>query len=113
MLIKQINEFESRCLSSLAVHVLLLLINFMKKQKFLTENLGMDYYLLLKHCRRECVLLPSTWANPHTKFNSKMHDVKRVFDLNCKYNEDCIIKFFSDWLSNVKNLVLSNVIQWY
>ena len=51
MLIKQINEFESRCLSFLAVHVLLQLVNFMKKQKFLTENLGMDYYL--PGCRTE------------------------------------------------------------
>ena len=60
MLIKQINEFESRCLSSLAVHVFLQLVNFMKKQKFLKENLEMDYYLLLKKLQ-EAVCLTSSY----------------------------------------------------
>ena len=32
------------------------------------ENLRVDYYLLLKYCRRQCTLLPSTWAKSFIKF---------------------------------------------
>ena len=38
-----------------------------------------------------------------------MQDVKRVLDLNCNYRRRRIKQFtFFNWLSNVKNLVLSN-----
>ena len=47
------------------------------------ENIRLDWYLLLKYCRRQCTLPPLTWAKSLTKFNPKMQDFKRVLDLNC------------------------------
>ena len=47
------------------------------------ENIRLDCYLLLKYCKRQCTLLPPTWAKSPTKFNPKMQDFKRVLDLNC------------------------------
>ena len=52
------------------------------------ETFRVDCYLLLKYCRRQCTLLPPTWAKSLTKLNSKMQDFKRVLDLNCKKKED-------------------------
>ena len=42
-----------------------------------TENIRLDCYLglLLKYCRRQCTLLPSTWAKLLTKFNPNMQDL--------------------------------------
>ena len=58
---------------------------FYDKTKVFKENLRVDYYLLLKCCKRQCTLLPLPGPNHlQLKFNSKMQDVKRVFDLNCK-----------------------------
>ena len=55
------------------------------KTKISKENLRVDYYLLLKCCQRQCTLLSPTWTRSlTTNFNSKMQDVKRVLDLNCK-----------------------------
>ena len=55
------------------------------KTKILKENHLVDCYLLLKCCKRQCTLLSPTWTRSLTiKFNSKMQDVKRVLDLNCK-----------------------------
>ena len=51
------------------------------------ENIRLDCYLLLKYCRRQCILLPPTLAKSLTKFNSKMQDFKRVLDLKCKQKE--------------------------
>ena len=58
------------------------LVVFMTNRKF-KENLRVDYYLLLKYWRRQCILLPSTWAKSLTKFKIKMQDFERVLDLNC------------------------------
>ena len=52
------------------------------------ENIRLDGYLLLKYCRRQCTLLPSTWAKSRTKFSPKKQDFERVLDLNCKQKED-------------------------
>ena len=51
------------------------------------ENFRVDCYLLLNYCRRQCTLLPPTWAQTLTKFNPKMQDFKRVLDLNCKQRD--------------------------
>ena len=48
------------------------------------KKIRVDSYLQLKYCRRQCTLLPPTWAKSLTKFNSKMQDFKRILDLNCK-----------------------------
>ena len=53
------------------------------------KNLRVDYYLLLKCCKRQCTLLPLPGPNHlQLKFNSEMQDLKRVLDLNCKEKED-------------------------
>ena len=52
------------------------------------ENIRLACYLLLKYYRRQCTLLPPTWANSLTKFNPKMQDFKRVLDLNFKQKEN-------------------------
>ena len=52
------------------------------------ENIRPDCYLLLKYCRRQCTLLPPTWAKSLTKLNPKMKDFKRDLDLNCKQKKN-------------------------
>ena len=52
------------------------------------KNFQVDCFLLLKYCRKQCTLLPPTWAKSLTKFNSKMQDFKRILDLNCKQKKD-------------------------
>ena len=52
------------------------------------ENIRLECYLQLKYCRRQCTLLPFTWAKSLTKFNPKLQAFKRVLDLNCKQKED-------------------------
>ena len=49
---------------------------FYDKTKISTENLRVDYYLLLKYCSRQCTLLSPTRAKLLTKFNTKMLDFK-------------------------------------
>ena len=44
---------------------------FHDKTKISMENLQVDCYLQLKYCRRQCTLLPLTWAKSLTKFNPK------------------------------------------
>ena len=56
---------------------------FRDKTKTSNENFQVDYYLLLKCCKRQCTLLSLPGSN-QLKFNSKMQDVKRVLELNCK-----------------------------
>ena len=48
---------------------------FHDKTKMSKENLRVNYYLLLKYCRRQCTVLPSTWAKSLTKFNPKMQNL--------------------------------------
>ena len=52
------------------------------------ENFRVDFYSLLKYCRKQCTLLLPTWTKSLTKFNPKMQDFKRVLDLNCKQKKD-------------------------
>ena len=67
---------------------------FRNKTIISKENLRLDCYLRLKYCRRQCTLLPPTWAKSLTKFNLKMQDFKRVLDINCKQQEDRTTQFF-------------------
>ena len=85
MLIEQIIAFELRGPGPLylPVHVLVQLVIFMKKTKIFKENLRVDYYLLLKYCTRQYILISPTLVQSLTKFNRKMQDFKRVLDLNC------------------------------
>ena len=61
---------------------------FQDKTIIYKENNWLNCYLLLKYCRRECTLLPSTWAKSLIKFNHKMQDFKRGLDLNCQQKVD-------------------------
>ena len=56
-----------------AVHVLIQFVIFMTKQK---ESLGVNYYLPLKYCKKQCTLLSPTWAKSLTKFNPKCQILK-------------------------------------
>ena len=78
MLIEQMIEFELRGPGPPGRTCTPKLVNFMTKQTSLKEDLRVDYYLLLKYCRRQCILLPPTWAKSLTKFDAKMQDFKRV-----------------------------------
>ena len=52
----------------------------MTKQKSLKEKLRVEYYLVLKYCRRQYVLLPPHKPNHlQLKFYTIMQDFKRVF----------------------------------
>ena len=83
MLIEQIIELELKGPGPLAYTPIT--AYFHDKTKISKENLGVDYYLLLKYYTRQCTYLTSPyWAKSLTKFDSKMQDFKRVLDLNCK-----------------------------
>ena len=57
MLIEQIIEFELMEQGSLGGTCTPKLVILMTTQKFLQGDLRVDYYLLLKYCRRQCILL--------------------------------------------------------
>ena len=61
---------------------------FHEKTKISKKNIRLDCYLLLKCCKRQCTLLPPTWAKSLTKFNLKKQDFERVLDLNCQRKEN-------------------------
>ena len=61
MLIKQIIEFEWRGPRPLGRTCTPITAYFHDKPKISKENLRVDYYLLLKYCRRQRVLLPPTY----------------------------------------------------
>ena len=84
MLIDEIIEFELRGSRPPGRTCTPKVVIFMTNQKFIKDNLWMDYYLLLNYCRRQCTLLPPTWAKSLTKFNPKMQDFKRILNLNSK-----------------------------
>ena len=44
---------------------------FNDKTKIPKESLRLDYYLLLKYCKRQCFLLSPAWVKSLTKFNAK------------------------------------------
>ena len=74
MLIEQIIEFELREQGPLGGTCTPKLVILMTPQKFLKGDLRVDYYLMLKYCRRQCILLPPIWAKSLTKFDTKMQD---------------------------------------
>ena len=61
---------------------------FQDKAIIYKENIQVDSYFVIKYCRRQCILLPSTSAKSLTKFNPKKQDFKRVLDLNCQRKDD-------------------------
>ena len=101
MLIEQIIEFESRMPGPPVVHIFLKLVIFMTKQKSSKANLRV-HYLMLKMLQK-AMYLDFPDLGQVTKFNPKMQDFKRVLDLTWSNGSD-----FFNWLSNIKNFVLSN-----
>ena len=89
MLIEQIIEFKLREQGRLGRTWTPKLVIFITKQKSLQGDLQMDYYLLLKYCRRQCYFSPPpTSAKLLTKVKTKMQDFQLALDLNCKFKED-------------------------
>ena len=89
MLVEQIIEFQfwgpgptGRTCTPIADY-------FHDKTKISKESLRVDYYVLLKYCRRLCTSLIFTWTKSFTKFYPKMQDFIRVLELNCKKKKDC------------------------
>ena len=78
MLIEQIIEFELRGPGPPSRTCAPITGYFRDKTKIFEANLCVDYYLLVKYCRRQCTSLPLTWAKSLTKFNPKMQNFKRV-----------------------------------
>ena len=66
MLIERIIELELRGPGPSGERVLLQLVIFITKHKSLKENLGVNYYLLLKCCTRQCTLLPPVLSKSRT-----------------------------------------------
>ena len=60
MLIEQIIEFELKEPGPLGRACTPTTSYFHDKTKLSKANLRVDYYLLLKYCRRQCTLLPSS-----------------------------------------------------
>ena len=82
------------------------------------ENLRVDCYLLLKYCRRQCTLLPLPGPSHLQNLTPKCKILNVFWTEIASKRRTEQINFFN-WLSNVKNLVLSNgfeyvqnVIQW-
>ena len=94
MLIEQITELEWRVPGPLGRTCTPTTDYFYDKTIISNENLCVDYYILLKYCRRQCTLLSPTGTKSPTKFNTKIHNFERVLDLNCKKKEDWTIQFF-------------------
>ena len=68
--------------------------NFMIKKKISTENFRVDYYLLLKYCRKQCALLSPRWAKSLT-IKILHHNVRfqTCFGIQLE-KEDLEINFF-------------------
>ena len=101
MLIEQIIEFEWRVPGPLVVHKFVKLVIFMTKQKYSKANLRV-HYLMLKMLQK-AMYLDFPDLGQVTKFDPKMQHFKRVLDLTWSKGSD-----FFNWLSNIKNFVLSN-----
>ena len=72
MYIEQIIEFEWRRPGPPGRTCTPIPTYFHDKTKSSKEIFRVDYYLRLKYCRRQCALLPPTWAKSLTKFSIKM-----------------------------------------
>ena len=76
VLIEQIIEFKLRGPGLPGRTCTPTTIYFHDKTKISKKSFRVDHYLLLKYCRRQCTLLPPTWAKSLTTFNPKIKDCK-------------------------------------
>ena len=100
MLIEQIIEVESRCLVS-RLYIFLKLVNLMTKQKSSKANLQVND-LMLKMLQK-AMYLDSPDQAKSQNLTPKWKCFKRVLDLTWSKGRNLF-----DWLSNLKNFVLSN-----
>ena len=63
MLIERIIEFELRGPGTLSRTYTSITGYFHDKTKICKEIVRVDYYLLLKYCRKQCTVLSPIWAN--------------------------------------------------
>ena len=86
MLIEQIIEFQLRWPGPFGRTCTSITGKLHDKTKILKENLRVNYYLLLKYCRRQCALYLPLYGPNHLqlKFYTIMQDFKCVLDFNCK-----------------------------
>ena len=76
------------------------LVVFMTKQKPLRKSLrGL---LFTAKILQDAMYITITAPNSLLKFNPKMHDLKRVLDLNCHLKKDRTIYFFSVGFQTLK-----------
>ena len=68
------------------------------------KNIRLDCYLL--DCRRQCTLLPPTWSK--SQYLTPKCKILNVFWILIASKRRTEQLNFLNWLSNVKNLVLSN-----
>ena len=85
MLIERIIELQLRGPGPPGEHVFLQLVIFMTKQKSLRKIFEWIVIYCCNVARDHAPYFPLPGPNHlQLKFNSKMQDVKRVLDLNCK-----------------------------
>ena len=85
MLIEQIVELQLRGPGPPDLTCTSITGYFYDKTKISKENLRLGFHLLLKCGTRQCILLPLLGSNHlQLNFTTKMQDVKRILDLNCK-----------------------------
>ena len=83
MLIEQIVELQWRGPGPLGLTCTSITDCFHDKTKISKENLRVGFHLLLKCCTSQSTLLLLPGPNHvQLNFNTKMQDVKRVFNLN-------------------------------
>ena len=92
MLFAQIIEFEVKKPGPPGCRTCTPITAYFKcKTKISEEYFRVEYYLLLKYCRRQCALLPSTWAKSLKKFNTQVQDFKCVFVIKLQVRENWTI----------------------
>ena len=100
MLIEQIVEVESRVPRLLVVHISKTGYFHDKTKIFKGKSLS-EWFNAKNVAETKVPWLP--WPGQVTKWNPKMQDFKRVLDLTWSKGRDLF-----NWLSNLKNFVLSN-----
>ena len=74
-----------------------------KTKKISKENFQVDCYLLLKYCTRQSTLFSPTLAQLLSKFNPKMQDFKRGYELNCKQKKNSLIVLIGVLMLNLSS----------
>ena len=70
--------------------------------------------ILLKYCRRQCILLPPTWAKSLTKFTTKMQNFQLAsgLKLQVKRGLNNLIFLIGFQMLKIRGGVLEDVLNW-